>query len=1712
MRKSIILSIFIAFFCFNFSIQAADNPNAMRSKRSSGVAIPDDIFEDDFFSAEEGNDMDQYLFVDHVGSITGETGMIEFYIEIDRYCGPVDDTGLDKNIYPEGGKLEHFQKLKDMGAKVRFYMYVFDVDDDYSESEVYPERDEVYVNGQKMPNILSSGNDIWKIYEVEVPIDALIFPEKGDKVNGITPAKNLIQIKVDVLNRGNPDLIWATQVDWAYFQFFSFPTPIVFIHGKGDNSLSWKIYGESGRDDIFSGGWYKWFEDNGFVIGAIDVYSEGDPDDSMKYSVVNTDKETDWGFTIHKGDWLDNDGDEEIDEEGERNVSHNQYRDWLTIPDNDLCFSDMISETTITDFTSYMNMHGVKQLGKMYGITKVHFVSHSTGCFYGRKYIGTVMNEDKQKPGFENFPIVDKLIMISGPNKGVNPETMTGKAIEWYLSLGASPCTLFYHNNDWKEFNDQISQNSSVNYMYIGGYSGWRGVNDIPDPLRPYCDLLNWNPVYGEQPWELDMAEQILLSYEHLGGKYGEDWENETVYTESTFGICYLPNIHTCLKEVEKTHIPNDGLVAIKSMDLGYGTNIANFPLNHHTIRTDLRVRDAVYDTLLPESNRTTRSKPRNRNRQSRIITRNAVNTPENSEQYTYLTGSISSSSVNNEELMILGGSTEISFTWDSSLGDLDIEVTDPEDNVISNNNIVKSSGHVIIIPSSFAGGMWKFKVSSGEMAQLTEYKILATMYNCDITLNPSTDKYYYEIGKTVSINAEYKTTDSIITDAVVSANVYLVEDGSLLGQINLYDDGSNGDETAADGIYTSNKWIPSQKGKERIEITAILMQDNQEFYRQSTSIMINVLENNVFFNGINSDGGTDTNSNGLYDNLKINIGITCQSAGTYNVGAELYDSQNLFIASVNVDVELVQGENTVELLFSGENIFENGNNSPFYLKSGVISSSDDEILSVLDDVYTTTNLYSYDDFEGYDILFSETQTDEGFDNDSNGKYNYLRWNFTLSVANAGTYNISATLATTNGIQIEIINDTKELTQGENQWSLDFDGMKINGIGINGPYVVDDVSLIGAGKTSFIGMVHTTSAYNYIDFEVDLTKDTDGDGTPDAEDGCPNDPYKTSPGVRGCGVSDTYVPPSVYVPPVNSAPLADAGEDITADEGGTVTLDASKSSDPDGNTISYQWEQTEGPEVTLSDTTVSQPEFTAPETGTDGILLTFRLTVKDTSGATDTDEVSVNVVNVLKAPIADAGEDLTVNEGSEVTLNADKSSDPEDTALAYKWTQTGGTEVVLSDPEKSESKFTAPDIGQDEVLTFRLEVSNEYGLTATDEMTVTIAWLNQAPTASAGEDQNVYGNQEVLLNGGNSSDPDDGIASYTWTQISGTSVTLSDPLSVQPSFAAPEVSADGETLVFELTVQDKAGLTAADRVTVNVMGGSSNQPPVSHAGEDQTVEEGSTVTLSAVNSTDNDGSIASYLWTQKEGTPVTLSDASNPQPTFVTPPTGSEGMSLSFEVTVTDDKGLQAGDTVAVTVNDNGITDFSEDVISFKTTTDKNEGIKAEKGYIVYLSSVSPDTIPDEVNRPAELPYGLTDIIVKCSQNGDTAEITVFLPEPAPENFGLYEYSEGSGWKEIIDNISFDTERKQIRLTLTDGGSGDSDGISDGMIHYLFGVGGNPSDDDTDTGSGDSSGSGGGGGSCFINTAEVSPVYKMVLTGIIFCMLSGCFFLNRRKN
>ncbi len=382
----------------------------------------------------------------------------------------------------------------------------------------------------------------------------------------------------------------------------------------------------------------------------------------------------------------------------------------------------------------------------------------------------------------------------------------------------------------------------------------------------------------------------------------------------------------------------------------------------------------------------------------------------------------------------------------------------------------------------------------------------------------------------------------------------------------------------------------------------------------------------------------------------------------------------------------------------------------------------------------------------------------------------------------------------------------------------------------------------------------------------------------------------------------------------NNPPTADAGPDQNVNEGSLVYLDGSNSSDPDGDSLTYFWTQTGGTSVTLDNPESVQPIFDSPNIESRGESLTFQLTVTDEDSLQSTDSCIVNIVSENNPPVADAGPDQNINEGSIVYLSGANSSDPDGDSLTYLWTQTGGTSVTLDDPASVQPIFDAPFIeSEGESLTFQLTVTDEYGLQSTDSSIVNIVSINNAPTANAGSDQNVDEGALVYLDGSGSSDPDGDILSYQWIQTSGTSVTLSDPVSATPEFEAFYVDPEGESLTFQLTVTDKDGLQATDTCIVNITW--VNDPPVAEAGPDQNVDEGSSVTLDGSGSSDPDGDALTYNWTQKSGPVVTLLGPDEISTVFNTPEYDPANNTLIFQLTVTDAGGLKSTDQCSVIID-----------------------------------------------------------------------------------------------------------------------------------------------------------------------------------------------------
>jgi predicted secreted protein len=377
-------------------------------------------------------------------------------------------------------------------------------------------------------------------------------------------------------------------------------------------------------------------------------------------------------------------------------------------------------------------------------------------------------------------------------------------------------------------------------------------------------------------------------------------------------------------------------------------------------------------------------------------------------------------------------------------------------------------------------------------------------------------------------------------------------------------------------------------------------------------------------------------------------------------------------------------------------------------------------------------------------------------------------------------------------------------------------------------------------------------------------------------------------------------------PPINSPPTASAGQAQTVRSGATVNLDGSGSRDTDGTIASYAWAQTGTPAVTLTGATSAKATFVAPQV-TSATTLTFTLTVKDNGGATGSASVVITVKPENRLPVANAGPAQTVVQGATVTLDGSGSSDPDGTIASYAWAQSAGPTAAVSGATSAKPSFVAAALG---TFTFTLTVTDDAGGTASQTVTITVMPPNQPPVADAGVDQTIAPGDTVTLDGSGSADPDGRIAGYAWVQTSGTPVTLSGATTAQPTFVTPPLTGSGTlSLSFALTVTDDRGATASASVTVTVA--HVNRLPRVNAGAAQRVKHGATVRLDGSSSSDPDGTIASYAWTQTAGATVALSGGTAARPTFVAP---TEDGDVTLKLTVTDNEGGTASASVVVTV------------------------------------------------------------------------------------------------------------------------------------------------------------------------------------------------------
>lgn len=334
------------------------------------------------------------------------------------------------------------------------------------------------------------------------------------------------------------------------------------------------------------------------------------------------------------------------------------------------------------------------------------------------------------------------------------------------------------------------------------------------------------------------------------------------------------------------------------------------------------------------------------------------------------------------------------------------------------------------------------------------------------------------------------------------------------------------------------------------------------------------------------------------------------------------------------------------------------------------------------------------------------------------------------------------------------------------------------------------------------------------------------------------------------------------------APIADAGVDVGARVNDRVTLDGRFSAEPNRQQLSFRWHQLEGPPVALVGADGPRPSFTASAAG----LHRFSLVVTDSSGlASAPDELDVLVeARADHLPVAQASLPTLIAVGEKVALDATASVDADGAPLSFRWSLASSAAGTIADPTAATTSLIADEPGSFEVT---LVVNDGLHDSAAARFLVQAhPRPADAPIAAAGADLRATALTTVVLDGAASHPGTTGTARFTWTQLEGPTVALTE----DKRFASARfVALEAGTYRFRLSCDDDEGPGPTDELLVTIDEPGRNAVPVAVANLIGRLpgHVGGELTLDASRSTDADRpDPKNVTWTQRGGPRLDLRD------------------------------------------------------------------------------------------------------------------------------------------------------------------------------------------------------------------------------------------------
>src|SRR6266566_8116226 len=227
-------------------------------------------------------------------------------------------------------------------------------------------------------------------------------------------------------------------------------------------------------------------------------------------------------------------------------------------------------------------------------------------------------------------------------------------------------------------------------------------------------------------------------------------------------------------------------------------------------------------------------------------------------------------------------------------------------------------------------------------------------------------------------------------------------------------------------------------------------------------------------------DSGQDTNGNGLFDLLNVDVQVQVNVPANYSVSAFLHTANSTLALFAFASVFLPIGPGSIRVSFPGWPINQSGVDGPYTVELQLYESSTGFPLG---SNTTTTQAYSHLDFDPIPAFMTPPHPDSGEDTNGNGLFDFLNVDVQVHANLPDNYTVNGFLHTANFTLAEFASGSAFLPIGPGSIRVPFAGGPINQSGIDGPYTVE-LQLSEAGSSVLLGMnTTTTQAYSHLAFD-----------------------------------------------------------------------------------------------------------------------------------------------------------------------------------------------------------------------------------------------------------------------------------------------------------------------------------------------------------------------------------------------------------------------------------------------------------------------------------------------------------------------------------------------------------------------------------------------------------------------------------------------------